>query len=340
MAEIRTYPFFRHVRAEHSVHLLKFTRGKLQKSGRGLALWFMPMSTSIAEVPVDDRELSFLFHARSADFQDVNVQGVITYRVASPETVSERIDFSIDLRHGGYRKQPLDQIATMLTELAQQLAIDYLGRAAVRAILAAGPEPIRNRIEDGLRDETALTAMGIEIITVRVSAVKPDAELERSLEVPTRESIRQSADEAGFQRRALAVEKERAIAENELQNKIELARREEALIAQQGQNGRKRQGEEAAAARIEAEGKAERVRIDAESRAESIRVLEEARVAAERAKMEIYRDMPSRVMAGLAARELAGKLQKIEHLNISPDMLGPSLLRLVEAGTSKLEDES
>ncbi len=340
MAEIRAYPWVRHVRAEQSVHLLKFRRGKLERSGRGLAFWFMPMSTSIAEVPVDDRELSFLFHARSNDFQDVNVQGIITYRLASPETVSERIDFSIDLGSGHYRKQPLDQIATLLTELAQQLAIDYLGRASVREILTTGTEPIRARIEDGLRDDTALTAMGLEIVSVRVSAVKPDADLERSLEVPTRESIRQMADEAGFRRRALAVEKERAIAENELESRIELCRREEHLIEQQGANGRRRQTEEAAAARIEAEAKAERVRIEAEARAESVRLTEQAKNEAESARMEIYRGMPAPVMAGLAARELAGKLQKIDHLNISPELLGPSLLRLLSAGTSKLEGES
>ena len=340
MAEIRKYPFCRHVRAEQSVHLLKFKSGKLKGSGRGLAFWFMPMSTSIAEVPIDDRELSFLFHARTSDFQDVNVQGVIMYRVSSPEILSNRIDFSIDLHSGGYRKQPLAQLATMLTELAQQLAIDYLGRAPVRTILTSGTEPIRSRVEDGLRSDDALTAMGIEIVSVRVSAVKPDADMERSLEVPTREAIRQSADEASFQRRALAVEKERAIAENELQSKIELARREESLIEQQGANGRRRQTEDAGAKRIEAEAKAERIGIEAESRAASIRLLDDAKVEGERARMEIYRNMPARVMAGLAARELAGKLQKIEHLNISPEMLGPSLLRLVEAGTTKLEDGS
>ena len=60
--------------------------------------------------------------------------------------------------------------------------------------------------------------------------------------MPTREAIQQAADEATFQRRAQAVEKERAIQENELQNKIELARREEQLIAQKGQHLRTRTG--------------------------------------------------------------------------------------------------
>ena len=37
-----------------------------------------PINTAVAEVPVDDRELPFLFRVRSADFQELTVQGVIT----------------------------------------------------------------------------------------------------------------------------------------------------------------------------------------------------------------------------------------------------------------------
>lgn len=38
--------------------------------------------------------------------------------------------------------------------------------------------------------------------------------------------------------------------------------------------------------------------------------------------MDIYRQLPPSVMASLAARELAGKLSKIEHLNVSHELLG------------------
>ena len=51
---------------------------------------------------------------------------------------------------------------------------------------------------------------------MRVAAVAPTSEMEKALQQPTREAIQQDADEATFRRRALAVEKERAIAENEL----------------------------------------------------------------------------------------------------------------------------
>lgn len=59
-------------------------------------------------------------------------------------------------------------------------------------------------------------------------------------------------------RRALAVKKERAIAENKLQNKIELSRQEQSLNEQRGQNERRRASEEAEAKRIEGLANVER----------------------------------------------------------------------------------
>jgi uncharacterized membrane protein YqiK len=113
-----------------------------------------------------------------------------------------------------------------------------------------------------------------------------------------------------FERRALAVEKERAIAENELANKTELARREKQLITEEGENARNR-----------AAGLAEAQQVEAESEAGRIRTVEGAKAEAEQAHIAIYRDLPPAVLLGLAARELAGKLDTIEHLNVTPDLL-------------------
>jgi hypothetical protein len=163
--------------------------------------------------------------------------------------------------------------------------------------------------------------------------------MEKALQTPAREVIQQQADQATFARRALAVEKERAIQENELSNQVELARREEMLIAQRGQNERRRATETAESKRIEAEAAAKNVKTNAAAQAESIKLLEEAKVRAERERMDIYRDLPPQAMMGLAARELAGKLQTIEHLNLSPDVLGALLQRVLGAGAKKLETE-
>jgi len=340
MAEIRRYPILRHLRAEPSFHVLRFRRGKLVASRRGLAFWFRPLSTSVAEIPLDDRELPFLFHGRSKDFQDTTVQGVITFRVTDPERVAERVDFSIDLGSGAALKQPLEKLAGLFTELAQQFALGYLAQTSLERVLAEGVEEIRERIGQGLREDAGLEAMGLEVVAVRVGAVKPAAEVEKALQVPVREAIQQRADEATFRRRAEAVEKERAIQENELQNQIELARREADLIDRRGENDKKRVTDEAAAARITAEAEAERTGIQARAQAGGIEVVEEAKVKAEQERMAIYRDFPTERLLGLAAQRLAGKLRRIEHLNLTPDLLSGLLGHLVQAGTEHLEREA
>jgi len=337
MAEIRNYGFFRHFRSSPSLFVLRYRRGRLVGSGAGLTFWFLPLSASVAEVPLDDRELPFAFHGRSSDFQDVTTQGVITYRVVEPLQLSRRVDFSVDIDTGCYEAQPLEKLSGLLTQLAQQHALAYLTETPIRRILTEGYSHIRARVTEGLEGDEGVTGMGLEISTVRVAAVSPTSELERALEMPTREKIQQEADQATFERRALAVEKERAIQENELQNRIELARREEELIGQTGQNDRRRTEEAMLAKRLEVTAAAERKRISAEAEAGSIRLVELARVEAERERIDIYRELPSSVMMGLAARELAGKLEKIEHLNLTPELLGPMLTELMRAGTRRLE---
>ncbi|MCP3902041.1 MAG: band 7 protein [Planctomycetes bacterium] len=336
MAEIKRFPIVRHLRSEPSQHVLRFRRGRLVGRGRGLTFWFHPLSASISEVPVDDRELPFLFHGRSRDFQDAVVQGVISYRVADAGKLAERVDFTVDLESGAHRHKPMEKLAGLFTDLSQQFALEYLVHTDLEAILADGVEEMRSRIEGGLREDRGFREMGLEIVSVRVGAIKPEAEVERALQVRVREAIQQQADEATFQRRALAVEKERAIQENELQNQIELARREEQLIAQQGDNERKRITDENDAARIASEGAALRREIRSTAKAAGIRTVEEAQVAAERDRMAIYREFPADRLLGLAARALAGKLERIEHLNLTPDLLAPLLTNLVGASAKHI----
>jgi regulator of protease activity HflC (stomatin/prohibitin superfamily) len=328
MAAITTYPLVRHLRAEPTAYVLRYRRGRLIASGTGLAFWFRPLHAAVAELPIDDRELPFLFRVRSADFQEVTVQGAISFRVADPARLAERVDFTIDLESGRWLQAPLEQVAALLTQLAQQFVIDELARAELRAVLARGVAPLRERIAAGLAEEPALAELGLHVVAVRVAAVAPAADVEHALRQPTHEAIQQQADEATFARRALAVEKERAIAENELQNRIELARREEQLVARSGANERRRAEEEAAAQKIEAEAKDERGRLAARREADTIDLVEAAKLRAERERAEIQGAMPPAVLLALALRQLAGELGKVEHLTITPDLVAPLLERL------------
>ena len=328
MAEIRTFPLVRHLRAEPTSHVLAYRDGDLRRDGPGLAFWFRAINTAIAEVPVDDRELPFFFRARSRDFQELTVQGGITFRVADPRRLARRVDFTVDLSTGRWVQAPLDQVAGLLTQLAQQFVIDALVKLELRAILADGVAPIRDRIATGLAAETALEDLGLEVVAVRVAALTPSGDVEKALTQPTREAIQQQADEATFARRALAVQKERAIADNELQNRIELAGREQELVTREGANARRRAEEDAAAEMIAAHAADERGELAAKREGETIGVVEGARLRAEETRARIQAAMPPDVLLALALRELAGQLGEVEHLTVTPDMLTPLLGRL------------
>jgi len=132
----------------------------------------------------------------------------------------------------------------LLGELAQEPVLALMAGTPLTAALAAGPEPVRAA-----------------------------PELERALQTPTREATQARADEATFRRRADAVEQERAIAENELANSIELARRRQELIEREGEGTRRRAELDAEAARVNADAEAERARLTTATDADRARVL-------------------------------------------------------------------
>lgn len=302
----------------------------MKHAGAGVAFWFRLRTAALAEVPLDDREQALLFHARTADFQDVTVQATINYRVTQPDLAATRIDFGIDPETGRWNATPLETLGGLLTELAQQPALDLLAGMTMEEALAHGITPVRDRVAATLADDGRLAERGLAVTDVRVVAIRTDPDVERALQTGTRERVQQEADRATYTRRALAVERERAIAENELQNQIELARREEDLVGQRGQNERMRAQEKARAERIATEAAAEQRRLMADATADTTRLVGQAEADAEAAKLAAYRELEQATLVGLALRELAGNLPKIANLTVTPDLVTPVLARLAQ----------
>ncbi|TQL69747.1 SPFH domain/Band 7 family protein [Nocardioides albertanoniae] len=332
MADIARYPFVRHLRGSTTTHVQHLRNGRVRHSGVGVSFWYRPLSAVLSEVPVDDRELPLLFHARTADFQDLTTQATVSFRIVDPAAVAGRIDFSVDPETGHWRGSPLDQVAGLLTETAQQYALDLIAAQSLADVLAGGVGPVRDAIAAGLAGDERLSATGLAILGVRVVALRPEPEVEKALLTPTRERVQADADKATYERRATAVQRERAISENELQNKIELARREEEYVAQRGTNARREAEENAAAARVATAAEAERTQVLAEASAQATRATGLARADAEAASLSAYRDLPETVLLGLALKEMAANLPQIEHLALTPDMLAPVLAKLGTRG--------
>jgi regulator of protease activity HflC (stomatin/prohibitin superfamily) len=327
MADISRFPAVRHLRGTPTGWIQHLRKGRVVHAGTGLSFWFMPLSAVLSEVPVDDRQVPLVFHARTSDFQDVVVQASVTYRVNDPAVATTRFDFSINSENGKWRSTPLESLTAMLTEAAQEQALTLVAGMTLSEAMTNGVAAVTDRIGTGLAADPRLTQTGLSIVDVHVAAIRPEPEVERALQTPTREGVQQEADRAIFERRALAVERERAIGENEMQTQIELAHREEQLVAQRGANARRQAEETAAAGHIQTEAEAEREQRLGEARALSIRVRGEAEGAAEAARVAAYRDVSETLLLGLALRELAGNLPKISNLVLTPDLITPLLTR-------------
>jgi regulator of protease activity HflC (stomatin/prohibitin superfamily) len=354
MADITRRLGWRHLRGAPTAHIRHHRSGRLVHDGPGLSFWFRSLTATLSEVPVDDRELAMTFHARTSDFQDVSVQATVTYRISDPAVAAARLDFSVDPDTGAWRGTPLEQLGALLTETAQQHALDVLARTPLAAALVDGVTAVRERIAAGLAGEPRLPATGIEVVAVRVMALRPEPEVERALRTPAREQIQQEADRATYERRAVAVERERAIAENELASQIELARREEQLVDQRGTNARREAEEHAAADAVRAEAEAARtVRLaDAEAvrtvrlaeaeatrsvrlaraEAEGAREVGAARAQAQAAWLRVHAEVDVATLHALTGTRLAENLPRIDSVTVSPDVLTGLLARLGAQG--------
>jgi regulator of protease activity HflC (stomatin/prohibitin superfamily) len=339
MADVSRRFFWRHLRGAPTTWVRLQVGGKVRHEGIGQSFWYRPLTAVLSEVPVNDRELPLLFHARTRDFADVTVQATVTYRITDPALAAGRLDFAVDPKTGAAQGKPLQQIATLLAELAQQPALDLLAGLPLATAMTDGVPPLRAAVSQALAADARLADTGVSVVSARVVGVRPEPELERALQTPTREAVQVDADRATYSRRAQAVEQERAIAENELQNKIELARREQQLVEQHGANTRRKAELDASAALVASQAGAERDEIEATAtarreqllaaaKAEGVRAVGVAEGEAEAARLAAYRDLSPDVLHGLALRELAGSLPEIGQLTVTPDLLADLLGRL------------
>lgn len=321
MASIHRYPWLRHFLGSPTGYVVHLRGGRVAHEGVGQAFWFRPNTSVLSEVPVDDQELPVLFHAITRDHQDVTVQVNVTYRFAEPVTVSQRLDFGVDPDTGAPSTTGRDQVATIVAQLAQSHTTDHLATLPLTDALARGISEVRALLTGALGADERLAATGIVVLGVHVLAIRPENDVERALQTPVREHVQAEADRATYERRALAVERERAISENELASKIELATRRERLVAQEGANARREAEEQAAAALVQARSSAARTDLATTATANKVRTVGEAEAASEAARMAVYTAMDQGTLLALALREAAGSLPKVDNLTITPDLL-------------------
>jgi regulator of protease activity HflC (stomatin/prohibitin superfamily) len=310
-----------YLKATPTTYVLHFKRGKVKREGQGLAFWYYGPSSTVLTVPIGSSDVPFVFHEITKDFQELTVQGQLTYRVTDPKRLAHLLDFSIDAA-GKYRSEDPMKLEERLVHASQVLAAGVIGRLTLREALASG-EQLVGEMTRGLREAEAVTMLGVEPLALSILAIRPTPETSRALEAEARERLQREADESIYARRNAAVEQERIIKESELNTEIAVEAKKREI------RERKMEAdiaiEEQRAALITKQ--VENAKQDADSRAYAL----QAQLAPlEKADWKTLMAVAPggtdpRMMIALAFRELAENAAKIGELNMSPDLLGKLL---------------
>jgi hypothetical protein len=323
------------VKVQPTEYILQYKKGEVMREGSGLSFFYFAPSSSLVLVPLASVDVPFIFNEVTADFQEISIQGQLTYRVADARRLAGMMNFSLnaDGRYASDASIKLPHRLVSLTQVTLRASVNAL--PLKRALAAADTlvQEVKGRL---LADET-IASLGIQILGLSILAIKPTPETARALEAEARELILRQADEAIYARRNSSVEQERAIKENELNTEIAIENkrrqiRETQMEAEKAVQCKKRELQEAEmAAKVALEEKNRELvvlatgnaRQEAEAKAYGIstamRALGEAKPEVLQALANAGMD-PGQLIA-LAFKDLASGADKIGQLNVSPDLL-------------------
>ena len=207
------------IKTEPTTYLMAFQKGKIVKQGAGLSMLYFGPTTSLVAVPVGSRILDFIDQPVTSDFQAVTVQGQVAYRVNEPQKLANMLNFSLKADGKSYVSSDPEKLNDRVFGVVKVLIQTAVKDMNLKQALL-GSDIIAQVIENGLKNQTEIKSLGLEILRASVLAVKPTPETAKALEAEARELILRVADEAVFSRRNAAVEQERAIRESELDTEV------------------------------------------------------------------------------------------------------------------------
>ena len=286
-------------KGEPNTYVLCHRNGVLLREGPGINFFYLPATTSIAAIPLVSQESRFIFNETTADYQEVAIQGSLSYRLDDPTEIARRLDFSVCHRTHQYRGDDPEQLVQRVVNAVQAHTRSEVSQRPLEQALTEVRD-LASVVFDNVSVAPELTGLGIVLEGLHFSAVKATPEMQKALEADFRERLHKRADQAIFDRRNSAVEEERRIRESEMSTDIEIENRRRELVDTQARNSL---------------------------------TLAEAEARADELKLSPYGELPPQALVGLALKEWATNAGSIGNLSITPDLLSNVVSYISESRT-------
>jgi regulator of protease activity HflC (stomatin/prohibitin superfamily) len=280
--------YIKYFKGEPNKYVIRYKNGRVIRHGEGLDFWYTPFNTSIAVVDTVSQDALFIFNESTANFQEVAIQGQLTYRFEAPLEAAKYLDFSIEPKTGKYHGKDMEKLNQRVVNAVQSHTRKTMNDLSLEKALTSA-KVMSSRVLEAVRDEDSLKKLGVIVESLYFTAITPTPEMQKALEAEYREGLQRNADKAIYDRRAASVEEERKIKQREMDTEIELEERRKDLVDMQAENSLK---------------------------------LAEAEAKADEMKLNPYSSLAPQALIGLAMKEFAGNAGRIGSLSITPDMLG------------------
>ena len=99
----------KHIKFDSMTYVLHFKNGNIKREGRGLSFFYFAPNSSIAAIPMGSNDLPFIFNESTNDYQTVNIQGQISYKISNPKTLADVLDFTVN-DNGQYKKNDIEKL--------------------------------------------------------------------------------------------------------------------------------------------------------------------------------------------------------------------------------------
>ena len=305
------------IKVPPTTYVLQYKHGTVKRAGAGLSFFYYAPTSTIVAIPMVSADVPFVFQEATGDFQTVTIQGQLTYRVADPTRLASLLDFSVDKRGAYYSEDPR-KLPERLIHTLQSLTRAITQRLVLKDALVSSDAIVEEALSK-LRGSEAVSALGVEILSLSILCIQPTPETSRALEAEAREELQRRADEAIYARRNAAVEQERLIKESELNTDIAVEEKKRQIRETQmaAEIAVEEQRSQLIDRRVENEHK------NADSHAYTLtETLKPLRDLDWKTLMMLGGNKAEpKAMVALAFQEMAENARKIGELNISPDLL-------------------
>ena len=326
----------RFIKTQPTTYILKYVNGRLKSAGQGLAFFYFAPTTSLVAIPMESVDVPFIFQQVTGDFQAVDIQGQVTYRVVDPQKLAQLLNFTLASNGLSYVSSDPEKLPQRLVNLIQVLMQSLIGKRSLRETLTA-TDSLVTTVKAGLAQSPEVLELGLEVLGLSILSIKPNPETARALEADVRELLLRKADEAIYARRNAAVEQERAIRENELNTEIAVENKKRQIREAQMEAERSVQEKKQQILEAEMQGKialetqnkelvvlaSDNLRCEADAKVYTLTATLQALAGVDTKILQALASMgmnPAQLVA-LAFHDLAASAEKIGQLNVSPDLL-------------------